>query len=58
MIRKRLAEELAKAHQDLMQRNVELELLNKEKTLWLWATTLPLAPTIPGIVWQLPHPKR
>jgi signal transduction histidine kinase len=33
--RERLAEELAKTHQDLMQRNVELEVLNKEKTLWL-----------------------
>jgi PAS domain S-box-containing protein len=33
--RERLAEELAMAHRELMQRNAELEVLNKEKTLWL-----------------------
>jgi PAS domain S-box-containing protein len=33
--RERLAEELATVHQDLMRRNVELEALNKEKTIWL-----------------------
>jgi len=33
--REKLAEELAKTHRKLMQRNAELEVLNKEKTLWL-----------------------